>query len=137
MQQQWITRIALQRGQNNGLASLDGNGKIPTTQIPSIFKDTYIVDDIAARDAYKNNNIERKNNIDAQRFLITSDVLHYLFKRTHENDNNLWKFDSMGANKALDMLMKHTGGYEVDNNQKSGINIVVADKQHEKMLKEL
>ena len=44
-------RIALQRGQNNGLASLDGNGKIPTTQIPSVFKDAYVVDDIAARDA--------------------------------------------------------------------------------------
>ena len=44
-------RIALQRGQNNGLASLDGNGKIPTTQIPSVFKDAYVEDDIAVRDA--------------------------------------------------------------------------------------
>lgn len=43
-------RIALQRGQNNGLASLDESGKIPTTQIPSVFKDAYVVDDIAARD---------------------------------------------------------------------------------------
>lgn len=43
-------RIALQRGQNNGLASLDENGKVPTTQIPSVFKDAYVVDDIAARD---------------------------------------------------------------------------------------
>ena len=43
-------RIALQRGQNNGLASLDENGKIPTTQIPTIFKDAYVVDNISARD---------------------------------------------------------------------------------------
>ncbi len=43
-------RIALQRGQNNGLASLDENGKIPTTQIPTVFKDAYVVDDITARD---------------------------------------------------------------------------------------
>nr|DAW57376.1 MAG TPA: major tropism determinant [Caudoviricetes sp.] len=43
-------RIALQRGQNNGLASLDENGKVPTTQIPSIFKDAYVVDNIAERD---------------------------------------------------------------------------------------
>lgn len=44
-------RIALQRGQNNGLASLDENGKVPTTQIPSVFKDAFVVDDITARDA--------------------------------------------------------------------------------------
>lgn len=43
-------RIALKRGQNNGLASLDENGKIPTTQIPTIFKDAYVVDNISARD---------------------------------------------------------------------------------------
>lgn len=34
-----------------------------------------------------------------------------------EEGNNLWKFDSQGANKALDMLMKHTGGYAADNKQ--------------------
>lgn len=54
-----------------------------------------------------------------------------------ENGNNLWKFDSQGATKALDMLAKHTGLYEVDNKQKAGINIVVQDKQHKKMLEEL
>lgn len=43
-------RIALQRGQNNGLASLDANGKVPTSQIPSVFKDAVVVDNIAARD---------------------------------------------------------------------------------------
>lgn len=46
-------RIALQRGQNNGLASLDENGKVPTSQIPSIFKDAYVVDNIAERDKLK------------------------------------------------------------------------------------
>ena len=38
-----------------------------------------------------------------------------------ENGNNLWKFDSQGANKALDMLMKHTGGYNADNQQKQAV----------------
>lgn len=38
---------------------------------------------------------------------------------TDENGNGVWKFDSQGANKALDMLMKHTGGYETDNKQKA------------------
>ena len=54
-----------------------------------------------------------------------------------ESGNNLWKFDSQGANKALDMLAKHTGLYEVDNKQKAGINIVVQDKKHKDMLEEL
>lgn len=35
------------------------------------------------------------------------------------NLTGLYKFDSNGANKALDMLMKHTGGYETDNKQKA------------------
>lgn len=35
-----------------------------------------------------------------------------------ENGADVWKFDSQGANKALDMLMKHTGGYNADNTQK-------------------
>lgn len=54
-----------------------------------------------------------------------------------ENGNNLWKFDAQGANKALDMLAKHTGLYEVDNKQKAGINIVVADEKHKQMLEDL
>ena len=35
------------------------------------------------------------------------------------NETGIYKFDSNGANKALDMLMKHTGGYETDNKQKA------------------
>lgn len=54
-----------------------------------------------------------------------------------ENGNNLWKFDSQGATKALDMLAKHTGLYEVDNKQKAGINIVVQDEKHKQMLEDL
>lgn len=54
-----------------------------------------------------------------------------------ENGNNLWKFDAQGANKALDMLAKHTGLYEVDNKQKAGFNIVVADEKHKQMLEDL
>jgi phage terminase small subunit len=38
-----------------------------------------------------------------------------------EEGNNLWRFDSQGANKALDMLMKHTGGYNADNQQKQAL----------------
>lgn len=54
-----------------------------------------------------------------------------------ENGNNLWKFDSQGATKALDMLARHAGLYEVDNKQKAGFNIVVADEKHKQMLEDL
>lgn len=35
-----------------------------------------------------------------------------------EFGRDVWQFDANGANKALDMLMKHTGGYDLDNKQK-------------------
>lgn len=43
-------RIAAQKGQANGVASLDGSGKIPNAQIPTSFKEAAVVNDIAARD---------------------------------------------------------------------------------------
>lgn len=36
----------------------------------------------------------------------------------HENGQGIWKFDAQGALKALDLLMKHLGGYNADNQQK-------------------
>lgn len=40
-------------------------------------------------------------------------------EETDENGNTVEKMlDVNGANKALDMLMKHTGGYDLDNKQK-------------------
>jgi len=44
-------RITLQKAVANGLATLDVSGKIPTTQIPSTFKEAEVVVDIAARNA--------------------------------------------------------------------------------------
>lgn len=44
-------RINAQKGVTNGIASLDANGKIPTTQIPSTFKEAAVVANIAERDA--------------------------------------------------------------------------------------
>jgi len=43
-------RITLQKGVANGIATLDISGKIPTTQIPAIFKEAMVVANIAARD---------------------------------------------------------------------------------------
>jgi len=44
-------RINLKKGVANGLATLDSNGKIPSTQIPTEFKEAAVVNNIAARDA--------------------------------------------------------------------------------------
>ena len=44
-------RINLQKGVANGIASLDASGKIPTTQIPSTFKEAAVVANITERDA--------------------------------------------------------------------------------------
>ena len=45
------TRISLQKGQANGLATLDNSGKIPNAQIPNVFKEAAVVNNITARDA--------------------------------------------------------------------------------------
>ena len=37
---------------------------------------------------------------------------------TDELERDVWQFDAANANKALDMLAKHTGLYEADNKQK-------------------
>lgn len=44
-------RIALQKGAANGIATLDVSGKIPTTQIPSHYKEAEVVADINTRNA--------------------------------------------------------------------------------------
>ena len=43
-------RITAQKGQPNGIAALDGTGKIPNAQIPTSFKEAAVVENIAARD---------------------------------------------------------------------------------------
>lgn len=43
-------RITAQKGQANGLATLDTSGKIPNSQIPNVFKEAAVVDNITARD---------------------------------------------------------------------------------------
>lgn len=43
-------RITAQKGQANGLATLDTSGKIPNSQIPNVFKEAAVVENITARD---------------------------------------------------------------------------------------
>lgn len=44
-------RITLQKAVANGLATLDVNGTVPTSQIPATFKEAMVVADITARDS--------------------------------------------------------------------------------------
>jgi len=46
-------RITAQKGSANGIASLDSDGTIPISQIPSTFKEAEVVADITARDELK------------------------------------------------------------------------------------
>lgn len=55
---------------------------------------------------------------------------------TDELGRDVWQFDANGANKALDMLAKHTGVYEIDNKQKNTVlNLVDAAAKIKKALK--
>ncbi|MCD7779116.1 MAG: hypothetical protein LUH05_00380 [Candidatus Gastranaerophilales bacterium] len=45
------SRIDMQKGEANGLATLDTTGKIPNSQIPNSFKEASVVENITERDA--------------------------------------------------------------------------------------
>lgn len=47
-----------------------------------------------------------------------------LVQKKDEDDNNIWEFDSAGANKAFELLGRHIGLFEKDNNQAKA-NIIV------------
>ena len=51
---------------------------------------------------------------------------------------DVWKFDSQGANSALDKLARHTGFYELDNKQRNVIpQIVVASEEDKKLIEDI
>lgn len=55
-----------------------------------------------------------------------------------KNGHPIWKFDSQGANAALDKLAKHTGFYELDNKQRNFIpQIVVASEEDKKLIEDI
>jgi phage terminase small subunit len=43
------------------------------------------------------------------------------------DDNNIYQFDSSGANKATEMIGKHIGFFEIDNKQQ-GIKVIIKKK---------
>ncbi|UXO94113.1 terminase small subunit [Pseudanabaena phage Pan5] len=44
-----------------------------------------------------------------------------MVQKRDENGNGLWEFDSTGANRAFELLGKHVGVFEKDNNQKKQV----------------
>jgi phage terminase small subunit len=49
----------------------------------------------------------------------------------------VWKFDSRGANQAIDMLAKHIGFYETDNKQRATSNVQLDDKTVERVMNKI
>ena len=47
----------------------------------------------------------------------------FMEQKKDENGNGVWEFDSTGANKALELIGKHTGFFEKDNKQAAAITI--------------
>ncbi len=46
-----------------------------------------------------------------------------------DNGKDVWTFDSTGANRALELLGKHTGIFEKDNAQQGKVSIVIKKTQ--------
>lgn len=63
----------------------------------------------------------------AQRCMQREPVMRYNFETrtyeqvTDEDGNNVWKFDSAGANRALELIGKHVGVFEADNRQRANV----------------
>lgn len=63
--------------------------------------------------------------------------LGMFIQEVDENGEGVWEFDSNGANKALELLGKHTGAFEKDNSQRQNvINVVIFDDEAQKDFKE-
>lgn len=45
-------------------------------------------------------------------------VAKEMVQEQDENGNDVWMFDSQGANRAMELLGRHTGAFEADNNQR-------------------
>ncbi len=65
------------------------------------------------------NLIEIKNRCMQNVPVMTYDKVNMVYVQVlDENGRVIWNFDAAGALKALDLLMKHLGGYNADNQQK-------------------
>lgn len=56
--------------------------------------------------------------------MVFNHIEKKLEQEVDENGEGVWEFDSSGANKALELLGKHAGAFEKDNDQKKGTIVV-------------
>lgn len=68
--------------------------------------------------------IEVKNRCMQAEPVMIFDYEEKCMVQAEEDGKGVWKFDSRGANQALDMLAKHNGFYEKDNKQKRELPVI-------------
>lgn len=118
---------------NQNLSKLDIQARIKELTQKKVERIEYNQDDVM-RDL-----IEVKNRCMQKVPVMYFDKVDKCYKQEKDDDgNNVWKFDSQGANSALDKLAKHTGFYEMDNKQRNIIpQIVVASEEDKKLIEDI
>lgn len=136
------TQAAINAGYSKKTARSQGNRLLTNVDIQSRIKELtqkkverieYTQDDVM-RDL-----IEVKNRCMQKVPVMYFDKIDKEYRQEQDDlGRDVWKFDSQGANSALDKLAKHTGFYELDNKQKNIIpQIIVASEEDKKIIEDI
>ena len=136
------TRAAIKAGYTQKSARVQANRLLTNDNIQRRIKELtqkkvkrieYTQDDVM-RDL-----LEVKNRCMQKVPVMYYDKVDKEYKQEQDNlGRDVWKFDSQGANSALDKLAKHTGFYELDNKQRNVIpQIVVASEEDRKLIEDI
>lgn len=116
------TQAAIRAGYSEKTAKSIANENLTKPDIQTYIKELQA--DVQKRneisiDEIVQNLIEIKNRCMQNVPVMTYDKVKKDYVQVQdENGRGIWKFDAAGALKALDLLMKHLGGYNADNQQK-------------------
>lgn len=118
---------------NQNLSKLDIQNRIKELTQKKVKRIEYTQDDVM-RDL-----LEVKNRCMQKVPVMYYDKVDKEYKQEQDDlGRDVWKFDSQGANSALDKLAKHTGFYELDNKQRNIIpQIVVASEEDKKLIEDI
>lgn len=118
---------------NQNLSKLDIQNRIKELTQKKVERIEYTQDDVM-RDL-----LEVKNRCMQKVPVMYYDKVDKEYKQEQDDlGRDVWKFDSQGANSALDKLAKHTGFYELDNKQRNVIpQIVVASEEDKKLIEDI
>ncbi len=121
------TQAAIRAGYSEKTARSIGNRLLTNVDIQNYIRELqqkrserlqYTQDDLL-RDL-----IEVKNRCMQAEPVMIFDYEEKCMVQAEEDGKGVWKFDSRGANQALDMLAKHNGFYEKDNKQKRELPVI-------------